>query len=550
MKLGDLMLFYPASIIALMTKIIKTNISESSKQYIEENHLYHCSSKENIQKILESGYLKPATGLFKNITSYGKSCCFMFAGTPEIESYIKNISYDPYSNPTQITHAVEFDIKKEELGNYKTRPFSDEAIMYEGYCVFPQNRVKPVELVTDLNKDKDGNIIGLRVRKRTEQEINQSPDEYIPSNEYMKYISEKRKELRYINKNNKIADSYNRASFIFHGARHEIDSSVKNMKKNFFTYLKDFKNKISNHQKLLDEGPEQRLNRILDENKYLTRKNPYADSKFAIAISNLQKQGIVQENIKEILPEFVNSKFGAFLRDKSKTFDETHLKSNENYGRSHSNRVCLLSMLIAQKEDLFKDDSTREMELLTTAAFYHDIGHLSNRNLAAKRSAKKIDKINLHYLDGKKFNNHDKQIVQLLIEGQNYNEKNLDKLVSKYNIEDNDIQMVTTLAKILNDANILDNSRFTINTPLVNKTHINENLLQYNFSKSLIETSFALENLTQNVPANYILNYQNKNSKEHYYNKHSYRDSLVVDNSKLPIIKNVPEKQDIQLDKR
>ena len=39
MKLGDLMLFYPASIIALMTKIIKTNISESSKQYIEENHL-------------------------------------------------------------------------------------------------------------------------------------------------------------------------------------------------------------------------------------------------------------------------------------------------------------------------------------------------------------------------------------------------------------------------------------------------------------------------------------------------------------------------------
>ena len=45
-------------------------------------------------------------------------------------------------------------------------------------------------------------------------------------------ISEKRKELRYINKNNKIADSYNRASFIFHGARHEIDSSVKNMKSN------------------------------------------------------------------------------------------------------------------------------------------------------------------------------------------------------------------------------------------------------------------------------------------------------------------------------
>ena len=110
--------------------------------------------------------------------------------------------------------------------------------------------------------------------------------------------------------------------------------------------------------------------------------------------------------------------------------------------------------------------------------------------------------------------------------------------------------MATTLAKILNDANILDNSRFTINTPLVNKTHINENLLQYNFSKSLIETSFVLENLTQNVPANYILNYQNKNSKEHYYNKNSYRDSLVVDNSKLPIIKNVPEKQDIQLDKR
>lgn len=549
MKLGDLILFYPSAFISILTKTIRTNIDENTKQYIEENHLYHCSSKENIDTILDTGYLKPATGLLKNVTSYGKSCCFMFAGLPELDSFIKNMSVNPYLEPTKIQHAVEFDIKKEELNNYKIRPFSDEAIIYEGYCVFPQNRVKPVELVTDLKKDNNGNIIGLCVRKRTEQEINKSPDKYIPSKEYMKYISERKKELGYIDIDNKVVDLYNSASSIFSGAKLETNTAVKNTKKNFFTYINNFKNKFFNHQKLLTENPEQRLNHMLDERNFFNRKNPYADSKFAITISNLQKQGITQDNINDILPKFVNSKYGAFLRDKYNSLDDKPLKSGENYGIKHSNRVCLLSMLIAQNENLIPENSSREMDLLVTSAYYHDIGQISKLKLSSKRSSKKIDKIDLHYLDGKKFSNKDKQIVKLLVEGHNYDEKNFDKLVSKYNIENDDIQMVNKLCKILNDANILDNSRFTINTPHLNKTHIDDNLLQYDSSKKLLETSFAIESLTQNIPIKYILNYKNEKTNENYYIKKSFNDSLKV-NIKPQINKNIQEKSDIQKDIR
>ena len=74
-------------------------------------------------------------------------------------TFVKNMTINPYIEPDKIIHAIELDIKREEMNNYKIRPFSDEAILYEGWCVLPENRTKMVEMIADLKRDKDGNPI-------------------------------------------------------------------------------------------------------------------------------------------------------------------------------------------------------------------------------------------------------------------------------------------------------------------------------------------------------------------------------------------------------
>ena len=91
--------------------------------------------------------------------------------------------------------------KKEELNNYKVRPLADEAVLYEGYCVLPKERTRTVEMVADLKRDEKGNPIldektgkfaGIELRPRTEKEIQESPDKYIPKRKMdaNKYLTE------------------------------------------------------------------------------------------------------------------------------------------------------------------------------------------------------------------------------------------------------------------------------------------------------------------------------------------------------------------------
>jgi len=212
MLIKDMAIYFKNGIISTLAKTARLEIPEDMKKHIEENHLYHItSSAEVCEKIVNSEYLKPAVGMGKNINSYGTACACMFAGAPDIENYIKNLtdadmSKNPYLNPTMITNAVEIDAKSEDLKNYKLRGLSDNAIVCEGYCVLPHERVKAVQLVPDLIRDekgqpvldkKTGEPLGVSFRKRTEEEIMRSPNEYIASKDYLDYMNEKRLEYGY-----------------------------------------------------------------------------------------------------------------------------------------------------------------------------------------------------------------------------------------------------------------------------------------------------------------------------------------------------------------
>lgn len=532
MKIGDLIVFFPGAFIGTLAKVIRTNISEVSKEYIEKNHLYHfVKDKQIAEKIIESNHLKPATGLFKNIASYGKAASFMFGGLPTMDSFIKNMSINPYINPEVIINAVEIDIKKTELNNnYKIRPFSDEAIMYEGYCKLPKDRTKIVEVVADLKRDENGKPIidektnkpiGIELRKRTEEEIENSPDKYLPKKDYLEYMKEKKREYGF--SKNRINNSINS---IGAGGKLELKEVERTTKKNLPSVIKSIFQRFKRPDKLLDEDIETKIERLVEDKSFLERKNPYRDKKFAQAIFEFSSNGLEQNEIKDMLPSFINSKDGMFLRDKYSRID----KSSIGYGIEHSNRVAMLSLIIAKQEGIIKEGGTREREILTTASYYHDIGRILPIGPHAKRGAKLVDEIDFRDLKGNKLDTKDVNIIKLLILAHEGSDNKIDKLMNKFNISEQDKQMVTNLLFVLKDADALDRSRLTINTPFLTMTDLEPKYLRLNTSKRLMEFSYGLENLTHNIN-NYedILNYKNENKQVHYFDKEKeFREQMTV----------------------
>ena len=181
MKIKDMIVLVPVSFLTTALKFARFDLNDKDKKYIGENHLYHCTaSKEVAENIIKSGYLRPATGALKTINSYGHASVCLFGGIPNTDNFMKNLNMNLYTEPDRITNAVEICIHEDELNNnYKSRKISDEAILYEGYCILPQDRAKVVQLVMDLKRDKEGNPlldekgnpVGLEMRKRTLDEI-------------------------------------------------------------------------------------------------------------------------------------------------------------------------------------------------------------------------------------------------------------------------------------------------------------------------------------------------------------------------------------------
>ena len=166
----------------LATKMIYTKVDEKMNNEIINNGLYHVTTPENADKILESGYIKPSS----NFISMGSKKCFFFAGKPSYNDLLRNVSS---SSTSYEFSAVKIDLKKdaqnnevptekakEILSNFKQRSFNDDAIVYKGKYELNNSCATKVQMVLDL--DEKGNIIS---REKTEEEIEKG--EYVPSQE-------------------------------------------------------------------------------------------------------------------------------------------------------------------------------------------------------------------------------------------------------------------------------------------------------------------------------------------------------------------------------
>ncbi len=504
MKLGNLIIGVPGIFLSTFLKTVKVNTTDEVNKQIVQKGLYHCTSKENVDKILKSGKIKAS----KNFsTTYGTPGAFMFLGIPDIENFIKNLSdlnRNPILNPTEITYAIKLNPELNELSNYKSR-IMDEVIVHEGDCIIPQERTQKVELVKDIERDEQGNIVldnygrkKICLRERTKEEIERDGDVYIPSQEYLEALEDYKIINGYAKDNYLIKG--NRLNTITHVSKIEGVFSVKNT----INSLNKFFKNLFNNQKKIEENQNEKVHRVINEieqGKTDTKKSVF-DSKYSNYVADLSVQGINQLQFSDVFPEFLESREGNYLKQKITTIDSKPIKNSKIHGLGHSNRTATLALIIAQREGLNLND--RMLDILVTAGEYHDIGRITDVGPHAKRSVKLVDKMDLFHLNGEKYSNEDMSILKAVIDAHEGKEEKALKMPEKYKVAPSDLEDTMTLINLIKDADALDRARLSTKK----KMNLNPNYLKLGASKSLIDFSFQFEALTRNIKDfSYILNY-------------------------------------------
>lgn len=530
MKIKNILLYLPNGFISTLAKHYRTSLDDKIKDKILEDGMYHFVPNEEVgQAILDSEYLKPAEGWDKYINSYGTPVACMFGGVPSLENYTKNCAKinsetNPYSNPCKIYTAVKISPEnKEQLKNYKTRNLSDNAVLYEGYCVLPHERVTVEKLVLDLVRDENGNPIKgdkgeyqINFRQVRQEELIEGSNLYLAQKDYLDCIRQRAIELGYSKNNEGIVHKFNNTingSFDLGRMEFEITKKTikENLKGNLINLYNDLKKFINNIRNPKLEEP---VDNIINGFKF-GMKNPYQDPKFGKFVSKLQSdRGLVQLKLAEVLKKLNNSKEGQYLSNKYKEL-ESNITGNRIHGKQHVNRVIINSMIIAQGQNVFKDgkdENNRIKDILITAAAYHDIGRIGNNGPHSSRSARKINKMDLRFSDGKPYSADDKKILMAVVQAHEGKPDKIEKMLSKYQIQnESDKKIARDLSSILRDADALDRVRLDRVSLTNTKTNLKPEYLVTDTAKQLLEEAYELENLTKKVGSvDKILDYESE----------------------------------------
>lgn len=562
MKIKDIMLYLPRGVVSTLAKQYRTDLDDTVKDKIIEEGMYHFTDEESALKIQESEYLKPASGFMKYINSYGTPVACLFCGKPDIDNYVKNVTAtktekNPYINPAMIATAIKVSpTNKEELKNYKIRNMSDSAVLYEGYCVLPHEKIQVVKMVPDLVRDEENTPImdkngefKIAFREARPGEIIGENNEYLAQKDYLDYIKQKSLELGYSKKTNTIAGKINNyANNIIDQGRMEQDVTKENVKQNLVGNFKALVDRISNMLKRistpkLDDSFENKL-----ENSKLDGNSPYKSKKIGQFIAKMQtKKGIEQIDIKDGLNLLKEDNLNQFIKNKYNKLQENISSRRGIHGEEHSKRVVLNAMMIAKKENIFYgwDNDNRAKDILITAAAFHDIGRIGNNGPHAKRSARKVGKMDLKFSDGTSYSEQDKKVLMAIIESHEGNKEKIFDMLEKYDITDKEsIDIVRKLSVILRDADALDRPRLDVTMLGQTRANLNPEYLITNSAISMIEQSYALVNITKNknISMDEILSIQENKPKT---NGQKYAESLIF-NGKIDHEKAIKQTYDAQ----
>lgn len=544
MILKNLILLLPTGIISSLSKTIRTNLDKSTAEYIEQNGLYHfTNSMETAYKIIDSGKINPNKNI---LVSYGIPGAFMFAGMPDIDNYLKNLSSGDWNNlllhPEQILYAVKINAKQNDLADYKMR-LQDGAIIAEGGCILKPEQAEVKEIVIDYIQDKDGKKV-LAFRERTKEEMEKETDlimmgddpiavpggkfhNYIPSKECIEAVKQERKRLGYI----PILDL---TSTVSHIAKIENEYSINAIKK----VASKFKNWISslkiNQIKSLPEGDKNRFNlELLSSKGYKLNKfvnlvngisngtiestRPTLSNTYSKAIIELNKKGMLQKDLAQTFRDLIKSSFYQYAKKKEKVIDSSKLYNSKVHGINHSRKVAILSSAILQESGIAFDE--KMTDILMTACYYHDIGRIMDIGPYTKNSVRKLKKMALFFDNGEEYTDEDKNMLYTIIEAHEGKESDLSKIMKKYDIPQEKQEIVSFYSFVLKDADALDRAR------LSNKFYmdLNPKYLKFNQSKRLIDFAFDLDNISRKMPSKELMELETFTEREN-----DFLDSLVV----------------------
>ena len=495
MKIYDMLLSLPKSFLA---KFVREDLSEGIKERAVSEGLYHFTSDESADKIIESQYIKPS----KAFTAYGKPCAFMFCGKPDLDSYFINViqtdvKKNPYAYPDKVSTAVMIKPpNKESLNRYKYRSMSDEAVMCEGYCVLPKDCARKVQLVLDLARDENGTPLKnengenyIEFREADKYEIIPGTDTYAAQDDYLNFMREQAIKKGYIKGQNIVSDVVNATV----SSVYQLGAEARKATNDRFrlpNIINMFKERFK--KKSLDESTE---NLIRGFN--FGKKNPYRDKKFSQKIASIQaKDGIMQDSLEEVLDGFKGTEDADFFLKKfPKTISS--ITRGGIHGKDHATRVALLASIIANREGVFKgEDSQKMQDILITASTLHDIGRIFDVGPHATRGANIIKDMYLTYADGTEYSKEDKALVMALVDSHEGKPDKIYKSIQKYGIlNKNYVNYALALNNVLRDADALDRVRLDNNLVGYN-ANLNPDYLTTISGKALINAAYGLEFLT------------------------------------------------------
>lgn len=177
----------------------------------------------------------------------------------------------------------------------------------------------------------------------------------------------------------------------------------------------------------------------------------------------------------DVIDELKNSKLSPILIDCLKNVKKEFLFKSIAHGLNHNLKVCIYSLFLSSRLNL--DESSAKLAFY--AGMYHDIGRTcdSEDSEHGKRSAEILPELNLN------LSKEELNMLQTIITCHSLPDENFLNIAKLNKIEN--IELCTTLFKILKDADGLDRTRFSY-------PHVGISFMRYDISKQLIPFAHAL----------------------------------------------------------
>ena len=183
------------------------------------------------------------------------------------------------------------------------------------------------------------------------------------------------------------------------------------------------------------------------------------------------------------------------------------LYKSDFHGLHHSEKDLLFGYLLGIHEGL----SLEELEILTDASMYHDIGRMNDYEdeFHGYASALKLEE-----LFGSKpvyQNKENLEILKAMCDAHSIDDSRMERILSNYEISPEKKETALKLAKLLKDADSLDRTRFR----KTSKAALKEHFLRFNYSRELIPLAYQVnEYYRDKICENYCSSYARENTGE------------------------------------